>query len=269
MARRTEKLAFLTSACRMRGPAAVGVCAFLGACFTSTPQLPIDHSSKKWIISAPAENDGGASRFSTAHRTPFWHDGSGGATDIYEPRRSPAPGKSDLTSDATLGRARTPVDVVAPQLNVVTRSSSASAAASSSPVTDLPVGFETLIGKARVLDAVHLEIDEYRIRLQGVSVTRAGLPCNAEESGDICAAAQKWLMDNIHGQETRCEGWRHSPASPLIAVCSIKGRVINAEMVRAGSARADANAFPSYAAEESEARSRQIGLWRIAAPAAK
>lgn len=268
MARRTEKLAFFVPMARLYGAAAVGVCAFLGACFTSTPQLPIDHLSKKWIISGQAENDGGKSKFSTAHRTPFWHDGPGGATDIHEPRKSPAPGKSDLTTAATLGFARDPVEVVAPQPNVGPRSSSASAAASPSPLTDLPVGFETLIGKARVLDAVHLEVDEYRIRLHGVSAIRVGPSCGAEGSGDICAAARKWLMENIHGQETRCEGRRHSSSSPLIAVCSIKGRIINAEMVRSGLARADANTFPSYAAEESEARSRQIGLWRIAAPPA-
>ena len=267
MARRAEKLAFLAPVSRMRGTAAIGVCAFLGAC-TSTPQLPIDHSSKKWIVSGQAENDGGASPFSTAHRTPFWLDGSGDATNIYEPKKNLAPVKSDLTTAAMQGLAREPVEVVAPRPNVGLRSSSASPAVSPPLLADLPVGFETLIGKARVLDAIHLEVDDYRIRLQGISVTRAGRSCGAEESGDICSAARKWLMENIHGQETRCEGRRHSSSSPLIAVCSIKGRIINADMVRAGLARADANSFPSYAAEESEARFRQIGLWRIAAPPA-
>ncbi|MSP79939.1 MAG: thermonuclease family protein [Rhodospirillales bacterium] len=135
-------------------------------------------------------------------------------------------------------------------------------------MTDLPVGFETLVGKARIIDAVHLDVDDFRMRLHGISGTGAAPSCGSNESGDICAAARKWLIDLVHGQETRCEGRRHSSPAPLIAVCSIKGRIINAEMVRAGLARADANTFPSYAAEESEARSKHIGLWRIAAPPA-
>lgn len=251
----------------MGDAAAIAVCAFLGAC-TSTPQLPIDHSSKKWVVSGQAANDGGANPLSTAQRTPFWRDGSSDVTAIYELKKTPAPAKSDLTAAATLGFAREPVEVVAPRLNPGPRSSNAPSAVSPPPLTDLPVGFETLVGKARVLDAVHLDVDDYRIRLHGVSITRAGRSCDTEESGDICSAARKWLMENIHDQETRCEGRRHSSSSPLIAVCSIKGRIINAEMVRAGLARADANTFPSYATEESEARSRQIGLWRIAAPPA-
>ncbi len=269
MARRTEKLACSAPRARPWSVATVGICVFLGACFTSTPQLPTDHSSKRWIISGQAEADAGTARSSAAPRTIPKNTGARVAAETYAPRPSLPPGQSDLTPAATLGLARERVDVVASLQSTDPRSSTADAAPSaSSPPTDVSVGFETLVGKARVLDAVHLDIDDYRVRLQGVSVAKTDSSCGAREGGDMCAAARKWLTETVHGRETRCEGRRHSPSAPLIAVCSIKDRTINADMIRAGLARADAGAFPSYAAEESEARRRKIGLWRSAPPTA-
>jgi endonuclease YncB( thermonuclease family) len=131
----------------------------------------------------------------------------------------------------------------------------------------MTVGFESLIGKVTVLDPIHLRIEDYRIRLHGVTLATAGSPCGPEGGGDGCVAARDWLMANIHGQEVRCDGHRPAPTSPLIAVCSLKGQSINAEMVRAGLARAETSAYPSFVAEVAEARAKKIGLWRTMAPA--
>jgi len=118
---------------------------------------------------------------------------------------------------------------------------------------------------ARVTGSDTLRVEGERIRLFGIDAPQGGQTCTRADGrswpcGAEATAHLKRLVTEAGGQvscviELRdAEGW-------AVSTCEADGLDLGAAMVRAGLARACPQYPARYAAEESEASRRGVGLW--------
>lgn len=140
---------------------------------------------------------------------------------------------------------------------------------------------DDLQGKARVIDAGHIEIGGARVELYGVDAPDEQTQCNKSDGAQWnCGLQASWAL-----AFTLAEHWvtcrpqqigfeknasaSQAPQSALAsqnsvaAICTIgPGQDIAETMLRQGWARAEESSPPGYASAEVAARQAKLGLWQ-------
>ena len=120
------------------------------------------------------------------------------------------------------------------------------------PATPMPSGI------ARVIDGDTISIGEVRIRLEGIDAPEAGQTCQGR--GGVswpCGSGRRRRRWRSSSPADRCAATGAAPTSTAARwrVCFVRGRDVNAEMVRQGYAWA----FVKYSIELREGGSRRQG----------
>jgi endonuclease YncB( thermonuclease family) len=121
-----------------------------------------------------------------------------------------------------------------------------------------------ITGKPRVIDGDTIDIAGVRIRLNGIDAPESKQMCLDEvgRQWQCGEAATLTLLDIIGNHWVTCKGEKRDRYHRLIAVCFLGPFDLNAMLVLQGSALAYRKYSTAYVAEESEAKSKKIGLWR-------
>lgn len=121
------------------------------------------------------------------------------------------------------------------------------------------VSIRSSTGRAQVNDGDTLTLNGERLRLRGIDAPEFAQTCQAEGRDYACGRdARRVLAGLAEGRSITCEGWERDRYQRLLAVCRTGDLNLNAEMVRLGWAVS----YGDYRAEESQARSLKVGLWR-------
>jgi endonuclease YncB( thermonuclease family) len=121
-----------------------------------------------------------------------------------------------------------------------------------------------IAGLARVIDGDTLEIGDRRVRLEGIDAPESAQTCRRDGTrtwacGRVAAEALAALVDR---RRVTCRNTGVDKYDRVLGVCSVEGRDLNAEMVRAGHAWAFVKYSRSYVAEEAAARAAGVGIWQ-------
>ena len=121
-----------------------------------------------------------------------------------------------------------------------------------------------LSGPARVIDGDTIDIAGNRIRLEGIDAPEAGQTCqNARaETWDCGNAATRLLVAMTEHRNVDCKVTGLDKYGRVLAVCSVGGVDINAEMVKRGYAWAFVKYSKLYVAEEDVAHQAGLGICR-------
>lgn len=125
-----------------------------------------------------------------------------------------------------------------------------------------PVGAVTLSGQARVVDGDSLVIAGERIRLFGIDAPEMKQRCDPSGRNWACGVWAAEVMAGIVGSGVlRCEALDLDRYGRTVARCTVSGRDVAAEMVRAGAATAYLHYSHDYAGQEAVAKAEARGLW--------
>lgn len=121
-----------------------------------------------------------------------------------------------------------------------------------------------LIGVARVVDGDTIDINDTRIRLEGIDAPEAGQTCKRKWVGSwSCgAAATTALAKLVAGKAIACESRGVDKYGRMLGVCFADGRDVNAQMVRGGHAWAFVKYSSTYVKEEAAAKAEGLGIWQ-------
>lgn len=113
-------------------------------------------------------------------------------------------------------------------------------------------------GPAHVIDGDSLVVGAVETRLKGIDAPEMGQMCLLDRKPWRCGEASKSaLHEMIAGRNVTCEGQGRDVYDRVIAVCTIGDTVLNAQMVKDGWAVA----YGAYEAQETVAKSAELGLW--------
>lgn len=125
-----------------------------------------------------------------------------------------------------------------------------------------PASALTLSGQARVVDGDSLVVAGERVRLHGIDAPELKQRCDVSGRNWACGAWAKDALTQIIGQGVlRCEAQDRDRYGRTVARCSVSGRDVGAEMVRAGAAVAFTRYSTDYVGLEAAAKNEARGLW--------
>ena len=133
-----------------------------------------------------------------------------------------------------------------------------------------PGDAHAITGSARVIDGDTINIGQVRIRLEGIDAPEAGQTCQGKAGATWpCGSSATTALEKlIAGNPVRCDRRSLDKYGRTLAVCFVRGRDINADMVRQGHAWAFVKYSSRYVKEEAAARAEKRGIWQAAtAPA--
>lgn len=118
-------------------------------------------------------------------------------------------------------------------------------------------------GVPQVTDGDSLRIDGVRVRLHGIDAPESGQRClDAEGAAWRCGrAATRALRARIDGGSVRCRRVGADSYGRTVARCSLRGRDLNAWMVKQGWAVAYRRYSTRYVRHERRARRASRGVW--------
>lgn len=128
----------------------------------------------------------------------------------------------------------------------------------------MSVAMADVTGKPRIIDGDTVEIAGERIRLNGIDTPEPNQSC-LDETGKRwrCGREATLALRTIVGdQAITCKGDERGKYKRLIAICFIGAKDLNAEMVKQGWALAYRKYSTNYVAEETDAKTKKLGLWR-------
>jgi endonuclease YncB( thermonuclease family) len=122
---------------------------------------------------------------------------------------------------------------------------------------------ETLSGSAKVMDADTIAMKSERIRLFGIDAPEGAQQCRdvRQRRWDCGSTATHRLDRLIDGRAVTCTGDERDLYGRLIAICSVAGRELNAQLVREGLAWAFVKYSTAYLSIEEEARAAKLGVF--------
>ena len=135
----------------------------------------------------------------------------------------------------------------------------------------MPASALTLEGQARVVDGDSLVIAGDSIRLFGIDAPELQQRCDPSGRNWACGAWAKEKLTMITRQGVlRCKALDRDRYGRTVARCTVSGRDVGAEMVRAGAATAYLRYSHDYAGIEVRAKAEGRGLWsgEMVAPSA-
>ena len=99
-----------------------------------------------------------------------------------------------------------------------------------------PGDANAITGSARVIDGDTISIGQVRIRLEGIDAPEVGQTCQGKggASWPCGSAAATALEKLIAGKPVRCDRRGLDKYGRTLAVCFVRGRDVNADMVRQG-----------------------------------
>ena len=118
-------------------------------------------------------------------------------------------------------------------------------------------------GRAVVSGPDILLIDNRPLLLYGIDAPERRQGCSASgRPWDCGTAASKTLIDLVGDYEVTCIRRNIDNFSRPIAKCTVNGKDVAAEMVKAGMAMAYRKESTDYVALEEEAKQKKVGIWR-------
>lgn len=127
-----------------------------------------------------------------------------------------------------------------------------------------PGDAELLSGRATVVDGDTLEIRGERVRLEGIDAPEAGQTCGRKWLGHWnCGSAATSALEAFVGtRRVECQSAGRDKYRRMLGWCSVDGRDINGEMVKAGHAWAFVKYSKRYETVEAQARKAKRGIWQ-------
>jgi endonuclease YncB( thermonuclease family) len=121
-----------------------------------------------------------------------------------------------------------------------------------------------ITGIARVIDGDTISVGELRIRLEGIDAPEAGQSCQRRWAVSwACGSAATTALEKLVGGKTvQCERRGADKYGRTLGVCFVRGRDVNAQMVRQGHAWAFVKYSTSYVKEEASAKAERLGIWQ-------
>lgn len=115
----------------------------------------------------------------------------------------------------------------------------------------------------RVLDGDTLRLGDRTLRLYGLDAPERGQQCvtPAGQTYDCGGAAAAALAQLVAERPVTCRLHGRDRFGRALGICQAEGMELNASLVSAGWALADASRQPSLVPLEAAARARQSGLW--------
>jgi len=126
-----------------------------------------------------------------------------------------------------------------------------------------PANALTLTGQASVTDGDTVVVAGKRIRIHGIDAPEIKQRCDVSGRNWACGAWAKQLLTELVGHGVLlCEvmDW-DAKHKREVARCSVSGRDVGAEMVRAGAAMAYVKYSSDYISLEKKAKAEARGLW--------
>jgi endonuclease YncB( thermonuclease family) len=123
---------------------------------------------------------------------------------------------------------------------------------------------EAVTGLAWVVDGDTIDVDDVRVRLEGIDAPETGQTCARRWFGrwSCGAAASAALAKLIEGRTVTCVSRGTDKYGRMLGVCFAAGHDVNAWMVRHGHAWAFVKYSTSYVAEEAQAKREGLGIWQ-------
>lgn len=125
-----------------------------------------------------------------------------------------------------------------------------------------PASTQILLGRATAADGDTIVFGNEMIRLHGIDALEANQICVRDDEEWACGSAATDLMQTLLSKGTlECQLIARDDYNRSISRCSVAGKDLGSEMVKAGLALALAEQAPTYANAEEDARSRLVGMW--------
>jgi endonuclease YncB( thermonuclease family) len=120
-----------------------------------------------------------------------------------------------------------------------------------------------IIGRASVLSADTLRIDQVTIRLEGIETPDRDQTCvrSGNRLWRCGEAAQTALSRLVTGRRLRCEPSGKDTSGTVRAACFSGTSDVAAALVRGGHVLAESGMMARYRGEQGEAREAKAGLW--------
>lgn len=121
-----------------------------------------------------------------------------------------------------------------------------------------------ITGWASVVDGDTLQLDQLKVRLEGIDAPEASQSClTASGHAWPCGLVASRELERLIGRNAvRCENRGFDKYGRLLGICHVGRLELNAEMVRRGHAWAFVKYSQAYVAIEGEARRRGLGIWQ-------
>ncbi len=120
-----------------------------------------------------------------------------------------------------------------------------------------------LSGRVTVIDGDTIEVGGARVRLFGIDAPETGQMCRRAGGRWPCGQYATVALDKIAGsKQATCRVQATDSYDRAVAVCTVDGRDLGAEQVRAGWALAYRHYSRRYSTEEDEARRARQGIWQ-------
>lgn len=121
---------------------------------------------------------------------------------------------------------------------------------------------QVMFGTARAVDGDTLALGETYVRLHGIDAVEALQAC--QRGGEVwnCGAeAESFLANLVQTGTVQCRQRDQDSYGRVVATCSVGGRDLSEQIVRAGYAVALTQFSDAYVTHEAEARARGVGIW--------
>lgn len=128
----------------------------------------------------------------------------------------------------------------------------------------IPKQAPPLSGFVQVIDGDTLDVDGERVRLEGVDAPEMAQTCT-RDGGTRWACgreAQDALERMTRGQVVVCDRTGQDKYRRTLALCYVAGESLNAELIKAGLARAFVKYSNAFVAEEQAAQAAKLGIWQ-------
>jgi endonuclease YncB( thermonuclease family) len=121
-----------------------------------------------------------------------------------------------------------------------------------------------ITGSVRVVDGDTISLGATRIRLEGIDAPEAAQSCRDSDGHPWpCGRAATTALERLLAVgPVSCNPRGLDKYGRTLAVCFVRGRDVNAEMVRQGYAWAFVRYSSSYVREEAEAKAVHRGIWQ-------
>lgn len=121
-----------------------------------------------------------------------------------------------------------------------------------------------IVGQARVVDGDTLEINNQKIRIQGIDAPETAQICGIEDKPVYCGKQASYELEALIGdQEIKCLHQGLDKYKRVIGECYLGDIEINEWMVKNGWALAYRKYSIKYVEAEAYAKGRGLGLWKL------
>lgn len=123
---------------------------------------------------------------------------------------------------------------------------------------------EVIKGKVRVIDGDTIEIEDQKIRLEGIDAPEIGQLCGRGGIPVYCGIQAKYELEALIGDlEVKCESLGNDKYKRVIGECYVGSVELNGMMVKNGWALAYRKYSQKYVESEDFAKQHGKGIWSL------